>query len=150
MDYVEDKLRNRLQLQGVTLKEFYVDKCCALRARLQLIFGPQLQVFLDIFHAVQRITKKIPKRHPFHSECMKSLRMVFRDPLDQGIKRTMPTPPKDQLRRQLLMFKSKWKDIDCNGKPILPPAAITELQSFLVHINKGCLRIWYTSWMWYK
>ena len=70
---------------------------------------------------------------------MKSLRMVFRDPLDQGIKRTMPTPPKDQLRRQLLMFKSKWKDIDCNGKPILPPAAITELQSLLVHINKGCL-----------
>ena len=57
MEYVEDimhALYTRLQGQGV---EFYVDNCCALR---QAIFGSQLKVYLDIFHAVQRITKKNP------------------------------------------------------------------------------------------
>ena len=37
------------------------------------------------------------------------------------------------------MFKSKWKDIAYIDRPVLPPAAITEINSLLVHINKGCL-----------
>lgn len=140
VQHLLERLRNRFLMQGVILEEFYVDNCCALRQKLQAIFGSQLKVFLDIFHAVQRITKKIPKRHPYNSECLKSLTLVFRDPLDQGNDRTMPTPPSDQLKKQLLAFKSKWKDISFNGKQILPPAAISEIHSLLLHIQKGaCL-----------
>lgn len=134
-----ESLRNRLHQQGVSLKEFYVDNCCSLRQKLQQIFGSHLQVYLDVFHAIQRISKKIPKKHPYNSECLKSLRLVFRQPGDQGKDRTMSTPSIEQLRSQLLAFKSKWNGIECNGKPVLPPAAITQIQSLLVHVNKGCL-----------
>lgn len=33
--------------------------------KLQEVFGEDATVRLDVFHAVQRITRKIPKRHPF-------------------------------------------------------------------------------------
>ena len=132
-------LHNRLQRQSVHLQEFYVDNCCALRPKLQAIFGSQLKVLLDVFHAVQRISRKIPKRHPYNSECLKSLRLVFRSPSDQGSVRTQPTPPIDVLRMQLLNFQSKWEGISHNGKAVLPLAAICEIRSLLIHIDKGCL-----------
>ena len=142
MEHVEDiieALHRRLQQQGVTLQEFYVDNCCALRNKLQVIFGAHLKVYLDIFHAVQRITKKIPKRHPYHSNCLKCLTLVFRDPSDCGSVRTLSTPAADILESQLLDFKSTWEKIECNGKPILPPAALREIQALLVHVRAGCL-----------
>ena len=139
---VEDKLpalQRRLQKQDKQVKEFFVDTCCSLRPKLQHIFGPQLQVYLDIFHAVQRISKKMPKQHPYHQDCLKSLRLVFRDPSDQGLQRTKPTPSPDVLRKQLIHFQTVWNGISCNGRDILPPAAKNEIQCLLVHIDKGCL-----------
>ena len=73
------------------MKEFYVDNCCTWRAKLQSVFGPHLKVSLDIFHAVKRIGEKIPKRHELRVSCMQELRMVFRQPSDKGIERTMTT-----------------------------------------------------------
>ena len=66
------------------MHEFHIDNCCSLPHKLQSVFGSQLVVLLDTFHAVQRITSKLPKRHPYHHECLKSLQLVFRDPSDQG------------------------------------------------------------------
>ena len=127
------KLQERFHSQGICLEEFYVDNCCALRQKLQCVFG---QGLLRYFHAIQRITKK---RHPYHFECSQSLRFVFRDPADRGELRTMPTPAVDQLKLQLLQFKEEWEGVTYNGKHVLPPAAIAEIQSLLVHIQKGCL-----------
>ena len=67
------QLRDRLNEQGKVVDEFYVDICYSWRNKLQVIFGPQLKVFLDIFHAVQRITRKIPKRHPYRKHCLQAL-----------------------------------------------------------------------------
>ena len=78
-------LKERLDAQGQEVEEFFIDNCCSLRSKLQGIFGSQLKVYLDIFHAVQRVSKKVPKRHPFHAECMRELQMVFRDSSDQGV-----------------------------------------------------------------
>ena len=142
MDDVYDilqALQERLLSQGVTLQVFYVDNCCGLRQKLQGIFGLQLMVFLDVFHAVQRITRKVPKRHPYNHDCLQSIRMVFRSPTDQGSQRTQPTPAADVLRAQLLDFKSKWESVSYEGKPVLPPAAVREVLSLLTHIQKGCL-----------
>ena len=77
---VEDDLRalkNRLLSQGKALKEFYIDNCCTWRKKLQTVFGDQLVVCLDIFHAVKRVSDKIPKRHPLRQECMRDWQMVF-------------------------------------------------------------------------
>lgn len=51
----------------------------------------------------------------------------------------MATPPPQVLKSQLLAFKSKWKDISYSGKNILPTAAVNEIQSLLVRIQRGCL-----------
>ena len=61
------------------------------------MFGDSLKVYLDLFHAVKRVSDKIPKRHPLRQECVEDLRMVFRDPTDQGVKRTKETPSPDVL-----------------------------------------------------
>ena len=85
-------LQERFVKQGVKVKEFYVDNCCSWRLKLQSVFGTDLRVVLDIFHAVKRIGDKIPKRHELRSACMAELRLVFRDPSDRGLERTMATP----------------------------------------------------------
>ena len=98
-----------------------------------------MKAFLDVFPAVQRITRKVPKRHLYNHDCLQSLRMVFRSPTDQVSQRTQPTPAADVLRAQLLDFKSKWESVSYEGKPVLPPAAVREVLSLLTHIQKGCL-----------
>ena len=132
-------LRERLQKHGEQVEQFFVDTCCSLRSKLQSIFGPQLKVYLDVFHAVQRITKTLPKRHPYHRDCLKSLQLVFRDPSDHGPVRTKPTPSPPILRQQLLQFQSVWEGISCNGRVIISPAAKKEIRCLLVHIDKGCI-----------
>ena len=92
---VEDILVNlqvRLHIQGVTEREFYIDNCCTWRTKLQSVFGQDLKVFLDIFHAVKRIGDKIPKRHELWVACMEELRMVFRQLTDRGVERILTTP----------------------------------------------------------
>ena len=65
--YVEDillKLKDRLDKQGKSVKEFYVDICCSWRAKLQQVFGKNLKVYLDLFHAVKRVSSTISKEAP--------------------------------------------------------------------------------------
>ena len=90
-------LKDRLLRQGVMVKEFYVDNCCAWRSKLQSVFGTELRVPLDIFHAVKRIGDKIPKQHELRRACMEDLRLVFRHPSDRGTERTMMTPTPGRL-----------------------------------------------------
>ena len=132
-------LQERFVRRGIVLQEFFIDNCCAWRLKLQNVFGRHLKVYLDIFHTVQRITRKIPKRHPFHQDCLKSLQLVFRDPSDQGAIRTKPTPDCSVMQEQMCKFRDTWKNISCNGEFVLPPAAINEIRCLLVHINRGCL-----------
>lgn len=48
-------LQKRLTDQGKQVKEFIIDNCCSWRNKLQSIFGCQMRVSLDIFHAVQNV-----------------------------------------------------------------------------------------------
>lgn len=139
---IEDQLiglQHRLQRYCKKVDEFYIDNCCSWRKKLQSIFGPDLKVKLDIFHAVQRITKKIPKRHLFHSECVCDLKLAFRHPSDKGKKRTMPTPDGIILHANLLAFQHKWESVTHGGVHVLPAAAIIEINCLLKHVKRGCL-----------
>ena len=132
-------LNDRFTQAGRIVEEFYIDICCSWRKKLQDIFGPQLKVQLDLFHAVQRISKKIPKRHPYHSECLRTLTVVFRDPTDTGPVRRKSTPSPSVIREGLENFQKRWKGVSYNGRLIFPPAAEIEVRSLLVHVDKGCL-----------
>ena len=143
-DEIKEKLCNiqqRLTRQGIVLEAFYVDICCTWRDKLISIFGPQLKVYLDLFHAVQRISKKIPKRHPYpyHFSCMQALKLSFRDNSDQGPVRTKDTPDPATLRANLVAFQKQWEGVAHNGRHILSAAAIKEIRCLLVHVDYGCL-----------
>lgn len=132
-------LRDRLLSQGKVLKEFYIDNCCSWRKKLQAVFGDHLVVYLDIFHAVKRVSDKIPKRHPLRRECMRDWQVVFRDPSDLGEKRHCPTPSPLIMEKNLDKFVERWKDAEHDGQKVLNAAALKEVDNIRVHMKKGCL-----------
>ena len=132
-------LQHRLMKQDKHISQFYIDNCCTWRKKLQDIFGSNLTVLLDIFHAVQRITIKMSKRHPFHFQCVQDFKLAFRDPSDRGPQRMKPTPDRTILHQNLACFVAKWKDIHYNEVKVLPPSALIEVNCILKHVNCGCL-----------
>lgn len=132
-------LNDSLKQQGKTVSEFYIDNCCAWRNKLQQVFGRELKVSLDIFHAVKRVSEKIPKRHRLRKECMHDWSMVFRDPTDHGVKRYKATPDPAILEANLDLFESCWKNAKYDDIPILNEAALKEICNIRKHITKGCL-----------
>ena len=78
--------------KGRIVRQAYLDNCCKWSKCLEEVFGPGLDVKLDIFHGLQRITRTIPKRHKKSSACSADLKFVVRDRDDQGAIRTRNTP----------------------------------------------------------
>jgi hypothetical protein len=132
-------LRDRLHKQGKQIREFYIDNCCAWRNLLQSVYGTALRVQLDVFHAVKRVSDKIPKRHPLRHECMKEFSMVFRHATDKGAERTKATPEPTVLVTQLNNFVMKWKNVEYNGWSVLSSTAIKETDNLRKHMERGCL-----------
>jgi len=121
------------------VKEFYIDNCCAWCKKLQNLFGQEMQVYLDIFHAVQRVGKKIPKRHKLRYECVEEFRLVFQEPTDLGKNRTKPTPEPKVIQENVERFLKRWKDAECQGTKVLTQSALKEIDNLRIHIQKGCL-----------
>lgn len=99
------QLHERLRSQGILVKWFYIDNCCSWKQKLLSRFRPQMKVLLDLFHAVQRISSKIYRKHSFRHQCIQSLRLVFRDSGDQGNERSMNTPSPAVMESNLLRFQ---------------------------------------------
>lgn len=116
-----------------------VDNCCCIKQKLQAALGQEIEVKLDLFHAVQRITKHMPKRHPFLTECLKDLKLVFRQPSDIGARRTQPTPDPSCLITNLDNFVKKWKECTFNEWSLIGDSVLKEVAALKVHINKQCL-----------
>ena len=140
---VEDVLTGigrRAYMQGNAIKTIYIDNCCQWRNKLQRLLGNELQVKLDVFHAIQRITKKISKRHPFYSHCVNDLTLVFREESDHGEVRTKATPEPSVLLKHIITFTNKWDYSSMNEQQrVLSKDAIAEIDKLKVHIMKGCL-----------
>lgn len=117
----------------------YVDNCCTTRNKLQEHFGSNVLVKLDLFHAAQRITRVLPKKHPLFQRILKDVKLLFRDPKDTAKCRSLPTPAPEVLANQLDSFITKWKVAKMGGSYILNAKASKELQLLRVHIVCGCL-----------
>ena len=109
----------RCRTQGISVKTVYIDNCCQRRNKVREVFGSDVTVFLDLFHAIQRITRKAPKRHPFYSVFVEQLRLVFRSPGDYGIKRTKQTPSPAEILQNVSSFVMQWKDVSHESQHIL-------------------------------
>ena len=64
------RLVQRLHNQETTV---FVDNCCTVRNKLQELFGQNTSIKLNIFHAVQRITRVLSKRHPLYFQIIKAI-----------------------------------------------------------------------------
>jgi len=129
-------LKSRLDAQKKKVSEFYIDNCCAWRKKLQKVFGPELDVKLDIFHAVKRV---VSKKHPLRKVFMDDWRLVFRDPSDLGKDRKLTTPAPNVLEANLDKFYHEWKNIKYSDQPIMSESVLRELENIRVRMKKGCL-----------
>ena len=144
---VEDQLINlkdRLNSQGSTVRHIYVDNCCQWRQKLNSVFHG-VSVKLDPFHAIQRVTTKIPKKggdgplRRLRTQIVHDFKFILRDPTDVGPKRNKPTPSEDVIEKNIQNFLRKWKDVRHDDTQLIPQCAINEIDKLLVHVRKGCL-----------
>ena len=114
-------------------------------ALLAKIF-PSASVKLDPFHAIQRVTKEIPKRKGttermrlLRREMLNSLRLIIRKPGDNGEERTEATASPQVIEQNIESFQFQWKTVTCDGKPLLPDTAVKGLDNLMAHVKNGCL-----------
>ena len=140
MDEVQDLLRGvKNRVQDVSSLMVLLDNCCSMRGKLIDVFGPNIIIKLDLFHAVQWISAKIPKRHPYFHLCISDLRLVFRQPIDLGYVRKLDTPSSDIILQNLEKFTRKWEPTDSNGWKIINSKVLKEIECLRVHVHRGCL-----------
>lgn len=141
---VEDILKNlkhRFDKQKASCDTIFVDNCCKVRSKLQQIF-PHVSVKLDLFHAIQRVTTKVPKgkRQYLSSSFIDDFKMIFRADADQGEIREMDTPDEHTIMSNLEHLTERWKDVNYdNGETVLNENVLHEIENLKVHIERGCL-----------
>lgn len=101
---------------------------------MQDVSGTEMLVKLDLFHAVQRVMKCIPKRHPSAYRSCEAFRLVFRDLSDAEEKRTLPTPSPQLILDNINRFLRTWKDISHGYQAVLTVAAIKEIQTMSIKV----------------
>ena len=111
-----------------------------MRKKIQSSLGNDTSVKLDVFHAVQRIVRTLPKRHECFSQCLEKLRLVFRTAGDSNKKRTSNTPSPDVMLRNMERFVHEWKDVKSgSGKNLFTLDTLQAIEKLKRHITAGCL-----------
>ena len=71
---------------------------------------------------------------------MLSLKQLLRNPNDWGEQRTMETPfPEIIMENIERFFMSQWSKAEIYSIPVLPSAAVKEIENLKKHATKGCL-----------
>ena len=92
------------------------------------MFGTNVVVKLDLFHAIQCITKTLRKKHELFQSYIQELRLVFRSKGDCEISRLSSTPIKSIIQQNLDNFVSKWKDVaDTKGEKLFKQETLTAI-----------------------
>ena len=123
-------------------KEIYIDNCCLWRKKLQFIFGTSVRIKLDLFHAIKRFTKELPKYSTskvLRKQCKEDFRLIFRENNDFGKDRLKAMPTKEKMIEKLEHFRRAWLGVEHNSKPFICKDAIKALDNLEIHILKGCL-----------
>lgn len=141
---VEDILKNlkhRFDKQKASCNTIFVDDCCKVRSKLQQIF-PHMSVKLDLFHAIQRVTTKVPKGKWQYlcSSFIDDFKMIFGADADQGEIREMEIPDEHTIKSNLEHLTERWKDVNYdNSETVLNENVLQEIENLKVHIERGCL-----------
>ena len=103
------------------------------------MFGLNVSVKLDLFHAVQRKTRTLSKKHTLTQCCTHELCLVFRCDGDSGKKRVSATPSPEALLAKLELFIAKWQNMaDGSGVEVFTSHTVSALNNLKHHIMTGC------------
>ena len=132
-----EEIRSLLQelKQEIDVTRVIVDDCCKVGSLYQSVF-PDVEVKLDLFHAVQRVTKTIPKGTELSKKFSKEFGMIFRAREDSSEVRKMPTPHPEVMIENLENFVKRWQTF-LNEDNM--ERTLTEIDHLRRHIRKGCL-----------
>ena len=142
MDEVKPLLKSiNERIQDAEKGQFtiYIDNCCQNLAKLKAIFGNEINVKLDLFHAVQRVTRVLSKRHILFLPCLNDFKMVFRELHDISSSRSSATPDSKQMLSNLENFVTKWENSEHDGCKILTMKVLDQINALKVHVRRGCL-----------
>lgn len=132
-------LNKRIELSENISFTVYADNCCQVRRQLKEIFGQDIQVKLDLFHAVQRVSRAMSRQHILYLPCIRDFKMILRNATDRGEKRTMPTPDSDTLNRNIEHFLNTWADAQFDNCNIITPKVAKQIHLLQTHVSRGCL-----------
>ena len=105
-----DELSHRLNTQRKHITAMYVDNCCQIRGEMRTFLkDDNLNVKLDLFHAINRFLITIPKRWQGRKKIAREYLNVFRVIGDYGKRRKRDTPSPEILLRNLEHFERKRK-----------------------------------------
>ena len=136
IDMVLKNLKERCQC----LSTVYIDDCCKLRNKVQKVFGNNVSVKLDLFHAVQRISRTLAIKCGLHHKCIQDLTHVFRANGDVGKQRQSSTPEPEVMMSKMDAFAKKWESVrDIKGVHVFSSDTVGAIQKLKKHISAGCL-----------
>ena len=118
-----------------TIKLAHSDNCCSDESEVKLIFGSEVPIKLDLFHALARVTGEVKKRKISirHRRLFNyQLRMAVRRDGDHEKKRTQDTASARQISGHLESLRDNWKGI-------IPKKAVKAIDNLLIHARKGCM-----------
>jgi len=75
-------LRNKTSLIMIS-----IDNCCMWRKLLKQSLGGNVEVKLDLFHAVKRVSTVLSKKHSYFYQALQDYWLVFRAAGDNGVQR---------------------------------------------------------------
>ena len=90
MNFVRVHFQVKKSVEG-KLDYIIVDDCCASRACYVTIFGENILVKLDIWHAIKRLVHVIPKKFEWRAYISKRLGLIVRQDGDWGEERVQIT-----------------------------------------------------------
>ena len=86
-------------------------------------------VKLDLFHAIQRITRSMSKQHTLFLSCVHDFKMSLRNSVDLGKRRTMNTPDSGAINRNIEQFMSAWSRVqDSSTSSIITSKVAKQVQ----------------------
>eukprot|EP00794_Sanderia_malayensis_P009384 gene9384-10373_t len=134
-------LKNRMDKSPTRLQYFVIDNCCKWENKIKELFGQNVKVKLDLFHALQRLTRTLEKSNPYQNRICQDLRSIFRQEGDSRQFRTMATPTAEVIEQKLLTILNSWESVQAllDGKSIINTKFKKAVENLLIHIRKGCL-----------
>ena len=128
-------INQRVMDAGQRVEMVIIDNCCQWSALLAAVLGPHIKVKLDVFHAVQRLTKCMDKQHADYHPATADLRLCVHQPMDKGTERTQCTASADVMRERLLDLQTRWGSNSCDEMPILLSGFQHKLNCLMKHVD---------------